>query len=345
MRLSLIVSSIFHATAILGLSWSAAKTLETDPEDFIIVDVVVEELETEELVEQTAEQNPLPERERAAINPAQFQQEDSVVAALPEPPVPEAAPERLEVDETPEPDEPLPEPETSEPVDTVEPIEDQQPVEETVKPEPALVPTPVMRVDRKPDPEPNEQRETVADDRTEVTAVPMMKPRLQSPKEERTETAEVEKSVEDEAAIQDEEAKPIDLAAFLKSVENLDKRVQSDKRLESTGERKTEHVASSISDNELQRAILEQVGRCWTMPSGLGTNGNVNPRLRIEFEPDGRAREVTVIDEIRMANDPLFRTVAESAQRAVLRCRLELPREEFQRWQRVTMNFYPGAIN
>ena len=207
-----------------------------------------------------------------------------------------------------------------------EPIEPPQPTEpEIVEPEAVAAPPPAPAIpQRKPPPpkiaEPEPEPEPVQ--QAEAVEQPAPKPAEPEP-----------------------EPQEIDLAALLKSVENLDKRVAGDEAVEGQGQQKTDDRVTSLTDAQLVNSISQQIRACWSFPAALNDADDLRPKLTIEFEPTGTARSVQIVDQARLASDPLFRTVAESAQRAVYRCRLDLPAEEYPRWQRVTMNFIPGSSN
>jgi hypothetical protein len=51
---------------------------------------------------------------------------------------------------------------------------------------------------------------------------------------------------------------------------------------------------------------------------------------------------VSIIDQGRLNDDPTYRTVAESARRAVDRCgKLNLPNDKYSLWRDINMTFRP----
>jgi hypothetical protein len=65
-------------------------------------------------------------------------------------------------------------------------------------------------------------------------------------------------------------------------------------------------------------------------------------RLRIQVRPDRTVQHVSIEDGARLAADPTFRAVAESARRAVDRCSpLQLPPDKYAIWREINMSFYP----
>jgi hypothetical protein len=65
-------------------------------------------------------------------------------------------------------------------------------------------------------------------------------------------------------------------------------------------------------------------------------------QLRIQVRPDRTVQQVTIQDQGRLARDPLFRAVAESARRAVDNCSpLLLPPGKYTLWRDMVLNFRP----
>ena len=62
---------------------------------------------------------------------------------------------------------------------------------------------------------------------------------------------------------------------------------------------------------------------------------------------DGRVRTAEIADRARATNDRFFRSMAESAVRAMLnpRCQpLKLSAEKYHQWRNMTLTFYPGEM-
>jgi hypothetical protein len=141
-----------------------------------------------------------------------------------------------------------------------------------------------------------------------------------------------------------------DFAALLRSVEQQARRVEAPEARQGTGSadvaRPVPQAASiadtvSLSANELS-AIRRQIERCWNVPVGVPGIETMRVSLRIQLEADGSVRAVDIEDRNRFEQDPRFRTVAESARRAVLSCRLTLPAEKYVVWRDMVLTFSPG---
>ena len=69
--------------------------------------------------------------------------------------------------------------------------------------------------------------------------------------------------------------------------------------------------------------------------------------IRIGVDPDGTVRQATIVDQVRLATDSLFRAAAESARRAFFNplCRpLHLPAEKNAFWKDLVVDLSPKDI-
>lgn len=91
--------------------------------------------------------------------------------------------------------------------------------------------------------------------------------------------------------------------------------------------------------------VKQQISACWSIPGGAKDVENMNIEIRILLNPDGTLRGAPRIqDQARMASDPFFRAVAESALRALrkpLCSPLKLPFGEYDVWKEIILTFNP----
>lgn len=159
----------------------------------------------------------------------------------------------------------------------------------------------------------------------------------------------VERSVAEEPS-PDVEAAEDDFAALLRSVEAQARRVEAPERRQGTGNADVARQVAPAPANERNitlsaselAGIRRQIERCWNVPVGVPGLETMRVSLRIQLEADGTVREVSIEDRSRLDNDSGFRTVAESARRAVLTCRLSLPAEKYVVWRDMVLTFSPG---
>ncbi|MCB9945165.1 MAG: hypothetical protein H6851_16285 [Geminicoccaceae bacterium] len=339
MRRALTLSAILHVCLgillLLGLP-EFGERLRV--EDAVTVDIVAEPARIpDEPVKppepEPAQAAPLPER--AAASPTQVAE------------VPKAAPKEEPKPEPPPPPPPEPAPPPPPPPEPAPPL-----------PPPEPAPSPQARpVEPPPEPEPVEVAEV-----PKPPAVPMLKPKPPPPPKPPTEVKKVEpeKPVEvakaeprpaarperpDEKAVEPED----DFAAMLRSVEKLEKRVRADEERDGKGTADAAQAArnnsdapqiASLSASEIG-AIKQQVERCWNVPIGVRDIENMQVTLRIQMTIEGDVTSVNIEDQRRLAQDSGFRIVAESAQRAVLSCKLTLPPEKYALWRDIVMTFHP----
>ena len=89
-------------------------------------------------------------------------------------------------------------------------------------------------------------------------------------------------------------------------------------------------------------ALRQQIIPCWNVPIGARGIENMNVELSIDVNEDRTVQNVEVVDKMRMISDSYFRTMAESAVRAVKnpRCSpLKLPPDKYSEWKHFTMIF------
>ena len=340
MKRPLIASLVFHLAflviLLVGLPQSTRLLPIDEPIAVEIIGIATAPEPTEEPpTPEPAEAAPLPPRVAARPAPPPPPPPAPEPEPAPEPvaePEPAPEPEPVEVAEAlpeplaaPEPP-PLPEPEPEPTPERVEPTPPTRPIARPARPEPAE-PEPVEQAAAEPEPEPEPPVARVA-----ARPAPPAEP---EPQPDTT---------------RDPEPADDDFAALLRSVEEQARRVEAPERREGTGsaevERQVPPAAAttanvSLSASELA-GIRQQIERCWNVPVGVPGIETMRVDLRIQLESDGMVREVSIEDSGRLAQDPGFRTVAESARRAVLTCRLNLPIEKYAVWRDMVLTFSPG---
>jgi len=107
-------------------------------------------------------------------------------------------------------------------------------------------------------------------------------------------------------------------------------------------------VAQQASIREIDRLgvmIRQQISPCWSPPPGARDADTLLVSLQIAVDPQGNVSRVDVVDSTRMALDNYFRSAAEAARRAVLKCApLQLPPEQYDIWKDIKFNFDPSKM-
>ena len=145
--------------------------------------------------------------------------------------------------------------------------------------------------------------------------------------------------------------KPNQLQSVLKSIEQVKKdfsdKKKNDKEKNKTDEKVTPtKLGINLSISEVD-AVRRHFEKCWNIPSGAREVGNLATEIKVRFNKEGNVLDARIANVGRMKRDRYFRTAAESALRAVLnpRCKnAPLPKDKFDKWKNLTLNFDPKSI-
>ena len=298
--------------AVFLVAWLGLPVSRPDIVPMQVIDV---ELETETAKLEPAKPAPPPEPTPA-------------VAPPPPPPPPPA----------PEPPQPVAPPEP-EPEPVVEPTPEPEP-----EPEVAEIPIPAAKPEPKPEPP-----KVVDSPRPKAKPKPKPKPQVAAKPEPKPEPKPKPQN---------------DFASVLKTVSKLEKQApKTEKKPEKPEKTLQQQVAEALSRSRTQEpqrqplvsalsrsdldAVRRQIEACWNVPAGARDAQNMTVEIRTLMNPDGRVRSASIVDTARMASDSFYRSMAESALRAVLnhRCQpLRLPLEKYDEWRVMVLNFDPRGM-
>jgi hypothetical protein len=105
-------------------------------------------------------------------------------------------------------------------------------------------------------------------------------------------------------------------------------------------------LAQLLNGSELD-AVRQQVMSCWLEPTGLREGEQLIVEIKVVVNRDRTVQSAKVVDNSRMRADPFYRTLGESAVRALYnpRCSpLLLPPDKYTTWRTITFRFSPGGI-
>ncbi len=217
-----------------------------------------------------------------------------------------------------------------------------------VIPEPEPTPEPEAEPAPPPDPSPTRPAEVEpADDAPRLAAVPRRRPQIAAAASRPEPEGQPQPNPD---ALQEETTEPDPLDALLQSVEQLTRRLEADTERAGTGSEADQGV-SAIADlrsQQLQRSIYDQIIGCWSVPAGLDGVADVGTvEIRAEFSPGGAVLTTAVLDADRLRTDRVFRSVAESAQRAIYNCTplRGLPGDLYDQWRVMIVEFDPGRLS
>ena len=249
------------------------------------------------------------------------------------------------------------------------PAPKQKPVAKA-KPKPAPPPPPPPR--RPPPPKPQlaakpPETEAVPAPKPPPDVTPIPKPK---PKAEKLPKPKPKKAAQKPRPRPKAKPKPpkpkLDFASVLKTVDKLERKPpQPQKRKPKEAKKPVspmQQVAEALKRKkpaprlDLARrgitvgdvdAIRRQIEPCWNLPAGARDAHKMVVEIKATVGPDGRVRTAEIVDRARTTNDRFFRSMAESAVRAMLnpRCQpLKLSAEKYHQWRNMTLTFYPGEM-
>lgn len=106
------------------------------------------------------------------------------------------------------------------------------------------------------------------------------------------------------------------------------------------------NISSVLNASELD-AVRNQVMGCWFEPTGLREGERMVVEVRVEINEDRTVRSAEVVDKARMHTDNFYRTLAESAVRAMhnQNCsQLKLPPDKYSTWRTTIFRFSPEGV-
>lgn len=104
--------------------------------------------------------------------------------------------------------------------------------------------------------------------------------------------------------------------------------------------------SDSLSISE-QDALRQQLAGCWNINPGLMNAQDLRVEVKVTVNPDRTVSAVKIVDQGRYNSDTFFRTMADSALRAVQnpRCSpLKLPPDKYNLWHEMTVVFDPKEM-
>ena len=93
-------------------------------------------------------------------------------------------------------------------------------------------------------------------------------------------------------------------------------------------------------------AIRYQIQQCWSVPTGAREEESLVVRIKVFLNTNGTLARAPEIVKPDQSGDPLYRSVAESARRAVLKCAplKNLPADKYSRWRELILTFNPREM-
>lgn len=342
MPVGAVLSALLHASVIVIVVFGLPHFDE--PPEFvppIPIEVVIED--------------PVPEAEVAPEPPPSPEPEPEKLAEPePEPetvPEPEPAPQiaALPLPRPERPAEPEPEPETEVEQQEAPQAEEEPVVEAAPEPEPAPSLETPPEPEAQPEPEPETASEPEPEKEPEVESAP--EPEVAEERsEELTPPAPRRRPKVDVAQVEPEKEEPapqVDrLTSILRNVEKLkDEPAPATRQNAELPTPRSQRQPSQLEVNEMVREIQKQMAACWRVEPGARDAQDLVVTIHVNLNPDGSVRVAKITDSQRMLSDDFFRSAAENARRAILRCSpFTLPPKKFDIWREMVLNFNPRQM-
>ncbi|MBT3533827.1 MAG: hypothetical protein HN478_08110 [Rhodospirillaceae bacterium] len=320
MRNGIAISSMLHVGVVFATIYGLPELL--DPMDVSEQPIIVE-LVT--IAERTVSQKPIEPEQKKAPPPAPLLKP----IAAPEPePEPEPTPAKI----PPPPPEPVKveAPPPPEPVKIAAPPPP-EPVKPTQKPKPGEVVTPKPPEPEKPKEKPKPVKKLAMAEPAKTFRTlprPRAKPKRRRPRFDPDHIAAL--------LDKDDEKKPRQRREAAKS-RKADKQPAPARKVARS---QAPSVPMTMSEID---AIRYQIQQCWSIPAGARDAENLVVRIKVFLNSDGSLSRAPEIVSGDGAGDPFYRTAAESARRAVLKCSplKNLPADKYARWREITLTFNP----
>lgn len=136
------------------------------------------------------------------------------------------------------------------------------------------------------------------------------------------------------------------LKSLLASVEKMENEVKADKPKKENEEEKkdedeTDITAPKITISEID-AIRSQIKQCWNIDPGARGIADMVVEITVSLASDGSVIETSIVDKARYNSDSFFRSLADSARRAIHICSpLKVPTDKYETWKDMRLYFNP----
>jgi len=102
-----------------------------------------------------------------------------------------------------------------------------------------------------------------------------------------------------------------------------------------------ENKDDELAVTEIINSIRDKLTECWSIPEGIVYKENFSIKINLLLSSKGEIVVANVADSSSYQNNPLFRSAADNAMRAVYKCSplIGLPAEHHHIWREVTLDF------
>lgn len=102
-----------------------------------------------------------------------------------------------------------------------------------------------------------------------------------------------------------------------------------------------ENKDDELAVTEIINSIRDKLTECWSIPEGIVYKENFSIKINLLLSSKGEIVVANVADSSSYQNNPLFRSAADNAMRAVYKCSplIGLLAEQHHIWREVTLDF------
>ncbi|MDR2831661.1 MAG: hypothetical protein LBV62_01970 [Rickettsiales bacterium] len=106
-------------------------------------------------------------------------------------------------------------------------------------------------------------------------------------------------------------------------------------------EKSVESKKDELVVAEIINSIRDKLTKCWSIPESIAYKENFSIKINLLLSSQGEIIMADVADSSSYRDNPLFRSIADSAMRAVYKCSplTGLPIEHHHIWREVTLDF------
>lgn len=105
--------------------------------------------------------------------------------------------------------------------------------------------------------------------------------------------------------------------------------------------RTTDHQNNALIIAKVTDSIRNKLTECWNVPANMAYQKSFSIKINLLLSPQGEVVIADVVDENSYQSNTLFRSLADSAIRAIHRCSpfSHLPSEHYHIWREITLDF------
>jgi len=138
--------------------------------------------------------------------------------------------------------------------------------------------------------------------------------------------------------------------SILKSIEKIKSQtVKKDKEIKKEDEKISEDKVTNLGEKltiSEKDAIRRQFYSCWIVPAGAKNIKDYKVSIKLRLDTNGEVTSSNLTNSLKNA-DPFYRTLAESAVRAVNHpdCKkLKVPKRKYDTWKEMILDFDPSLM-